>query len=113
MPFNASGSTLNFYMYSRSPTNNASDIERVTYTASGGLRRNGVQLLGSDTFDSFSVTPLYTGPSDPSVLPDLVEVNLEMSSSRDYSEVRVYVEGRGHDQSGISPTDVIDTSSGN
>ncbi len=42
-------------------------------------------------------------------LPDLVEIALTMSANKNFSEVRVYVQGRNHDSHGIDPTDVIDT----
>jgi len=102
------GSTLDFFMVARNPTNNTA-IERVLYIGdTSGLKRNGVDLLGT-AVESFTVTPLYAGPPNTAELPDLVEIALTMKSSRNFSAARVYVEGRGHDESGISLGDVIDT----
>jgi prepilin-type N-terminal cleavage/methylation domain-containing protein len=86
------GSTLEFYMFARNPTNDAA-IEKVEYSVSGSiLRRNDVDLV--NPVESFTIKPLYSGIKDPAVLPDLVEISLTMSSRKDFSEVRVYVQGR-------------------
>lgn len=108
-PFNASGSSLDFYMFSRNPTNNPV-IERVRYVGGGsGLTRNNAQLLGS-AIESFTVTPLYPSAADSAVLPDLVEISLTMKSSKNFSEARVYVQGREYEEGG---SDWIDTHRGN
>jgi len=104
--FTASGSTLSFAMFSR--TNAA--IERVTYSGAGDLMRNGTKLLGNDSLESFTVTPLYAGAPNPAELPDLVEIALTMKSSRNFSNVRVYVQDREYVEGG---TDWIDTHRGN
>lgn len=102
----AGSGVLSFAMFSR--TNAA--IERVQYVgSSSGLTRNGVQLLGA-AVDTFTVTPIDAGAPDPSELPDLVEISLTMSSSKNFSEVRVYVQGREYEEGG---TDWVDTSRGN
>ena len=109
MPFIASGSTLEFYMFARNPTNDAA-IEQVRYSSgSGDLTRNGAKLVGAESIDSFSVT-LDPGAADPTVLPDLVEISLTMSSSKNFSEARVYVQGREYEEGG---TTWVDTDRGN
>ena len=88
----AQGSTLEFYMFARNPTNDAA-IEKVEYSVTGSiLKRNGVDLV--NPLDEFSVTPLYSGAADASVLPDLVEISLTMSSRKNFAAARVYVQGR-------------------
>jgi prepilin-type N-terminal cleavage/methylation domain-containing protein len=104
----AEGSTLEFYMFSRNPTNDAA-IEKVKYSVSGSiLKRNDVDLV--KPVDGFSVTPLYSVAADQAVLPDLVEISLTMSSSKNFSEVRVYVQGREYEEGG---TTWVDTHRGN
>jgi type II secretory pathway component PulJ len=99
----AQGSTLEFYMLARNPTNDAA-IEKVEYSVSGSiLRRNDVDLV--NPVESFTIKPLYSGIEDPAVLPDLVEISLTMSSRKDFSEVRVYVQGREYEEGGTTWVD--------
>ncbi len=110
--FSADSSGLSFAMFARSPTNGTA-IERVTYSVSGeGLKRNNdTLLLGSDTLENFDVSvPGVGGVSDSTNLPDLVEISLKMNSNKNFSEVRVYVQGREYEEGG---TDWVDTRRGN
>ena len=111
--FTASGSSLSFAMFARNPTNGTA-IDRVTYSVSGeGLERNDALLLGSDTLESFTVSVPDVGDvSNSTNLPDLVEISLTMKSSKNFSAARVYVQGRGWDETD-NLTDVIDTHRGN
>ncbi len=94
-----------FKIYAR--TNNAV-TETVTYTGgSGNFSRNGIQILGS-SLKSFNLDPLYPDPANKVGLPDLVEIAMTLDTSREYSEVRVFVQGRGHHQES-DPLKVIDT----
>jgi Tfp pilus assembly protein PilV len=84
MPFNASGGSLDFYTLGDVGTTNRIEPRRVQY--SGGLSRNGSQILQGA---SFSVTPYYSVGSSPTSLPDVVEIEIGMTKESDYSTVRV------------------------
>ncbi len=109
--FTASGSSLSFAMFARNPTNGVA-IERVTYSSSGsGLTRNGEQQLLGPALESFTVSvPGIGDVSNSTNLPDLVEISLTLKSSKNFSEARVYVQGREYVEGG---TDWIDTHRGN
>jgi prepilin-type N-terminal cleavage/methylation domain-containing protein len=102
--FTATPTELTFAMFSR--TN--STIEQVTYdfSAVSGLTRNDVKLVGGDSIDSFSVSvPSVGSVSGSTELPDLVAISLTMSSSKNFSEVRVYVQGREYEEGGTTWVD--------
>jgi len=87
-------SSYNFFTLSLDATNGAA-IEQVTYSGgSGSLTRNGLQLLGADV-DGFSIAPVGASPPS-SELPDLVEIELTMKSSKKFSAARVYVDPADH-----------------
>ena len=107
--------STSFDMLNDSATNLPA-IQHVVYSSSGGriTRRvdDGKLAKLVEAADlTLDVKEEWSDGSSGPGLPDYVDITLSLTSSKNFSEVRVFAKGHAYDDSTVSPTDVIDTTS--